>query len=99
MWPFTKRNKSETPFRSLNKQDRELMERLVIENGALAARQDALWARMRRLEGSIHGLRGGGRPPRGRDTSDETFEEFRARVLKAHPGQRGDDNGQQTGDE
>jgi len=57
--------------------------RLEIELEELRALVEATWARQRKVEGAVHGMRGANarHPSRG-GAADETIEEFRDRMIR-----------------
>ena len=61
--------------------DAKRITRLEIEVEELRTLIEATWSRQRRVEGAVHGMRGGGRPAANRG-SDESFDEFRDRMLR-----------------
>jgi len=56
--------------------------RLEIELEELRALVEATWARQRKVEGAVHGMRGASRRHPQRDAVDETLEEFRDRMVR-----------------
>jgi len=56
--------------------------RLEIEVEDLRTLVEATWARQRKVEGAVHGMRGASRRHPQRDGVDETIEEFRERMLR-----------------
>lgn len=58
------------------------IQRLEIEIEELRALVEATWARQRKVEGTVHGMRGASRRHPQRDAVDETIDEFRDRMLR-----------------
>lgn len=61
---------------------RKRVERLEIEVEELVSKLEAVWARQRKVEGTVHGMRGANaRHPSRVAGQVETLEEFRDRML------------------
>ena len=76
---------SETPKEPEPETLRKRVQRLEIDFAEQQERQEAVWARMRKVEGFVHGHRGAdARHPQRlrRDHSEETIDEFRDRMAR-----------------
>jgi len=59
------------------------VQRLEIEVEDLVSKLEAVWARQRKVEGTVHGMRGANaRHPSRIQNVDESLEEFRDRMLR-----------------
>jgi hypothetical protein len=59
------------------------VQRLEIEVEDLVSKIEAVWARQRKVEGTVHGMRGANaRHPSRLGNADESLEEFRDRMLR-----------------
>jgi len=57
--------------------------RLEIEIEDLVSKLEAVWARQRKVEGTVHGMRGANaRHPSRLNNLDETLEQYRERMLR-----------------
>lgn len=56
--------------------------RLEIEIEEVRSLVEATWARQRKVEGTVHGMRGASRRHPQRELGDETLEEFRDRMAR-----------------
>lgn len=74
--------KSETPPEAAQPSVAKRVVRLEIELEELRALVEATWARQRKVEGAVHGMRGASRRHPQRDSVDETLEEFRERMIR-----------------
>jgi len=62
---------------------RKRVERLEIEVEELVSKLEAVWARQRKVEGTVHGMRGANaRHPSRLGNADESLEDFRDRMLR-----------------
>lgn len=84
MWFFglTKAKKPESAPEPVPPRVQERVTRLEIEVEELRALVEATWARQRKVEGAVHGMRGKAARWPGRDEDGETFEEFRGRMTR-----------------
>lgn len=71
--------KSETPPEPVPVPLQKRVVRLEIELEELRALVEATWARQRKVEGAVHGMRGASR--RHPSHEGETLDEFRARMI------------------
>lgn len=59
------------------------VQRLEIEVEDLVSKLEAVWARQRKVEGTVHGMRGANaRHPSRLANADESLEEFRDRMAR-----------------
>lgn len=61
---------------------RKRVERLEIEIEELVSKLEAVWARQRKVEGTVHGMRGADRRHPQRVNGEETLQEFRDRMAR-----------------
>lgn len=61
---------------------RKRVERLEIEVEELVSKLEAVWARQRKVEGTVHGMRGADRRHPQRVNQEETLDEFRDRMRR-----------------
>jgi len=82
-WLLTLFQKREAPPAPEPPQLRKRVERLEIEVEELVSKLEAVWARQRKVEGTVHGMRGANarHPSRVQDIN-ETLEEFRDRMSR-----------------
>jgi len=81
-WLLTRRRKPETPTPPEQPTLNKRVVRLEIEIEELRALVEATWARQRKVEGTVHGMRGANRRHPGRVPDDETIDEFRERMIR-----------------
>jgi len=86
MWPFTRQKKSETPAEPENPRVSARVARLEIELEELRTLVEATWARQRKVEGAVHGMRGAARRWPQEASGQESFEQFRERELAKRQG-------------
>lgn len=82
-WLLTLGKKPDPVPESVPESVREKVNRLEIDLEELRGLVQAVWARQRKVEGAVHGMRGASRRWPGRaDTDDETLEEYRDRMVR-----------------
>lgn len=81
-WRLTRKKKPETPPEVVPERLSATVNRLVIEVEELRLMCEATWARQRKVEGAVHGMRGASRRWPQSGTDDESIEEFRDRMVR-----------------
>jgi len=61
---------------------RKRVERLEIELEECVSKLEAVWARQRKVEGTVHGMRGADRRHPQRVNGEETLDEYRDRMAR-----------------
>lgn len=81
-WLLTGAKKRETPEEVPSERVSIRVARLEIEVEELRTLVEATWARQRKVEGAVHGARGASKRWPQRAGDDESFEEFRERMVR-----------------
>lgn len=93
-WLLTWLNGGEPPKEVCDPRTAKRIVRLEMELEELRSLVEATWARQRKVEGTVHGMRGANaRHPSRLSSADETLQEFRDRMqreglLRAAPQER-----------
>jgi len=80
-WRLTRAKKPETPAEAVPERLSTTVQRLVIEVEELRLLVEQTWARQRKVEGAVHGMRG--RDARwGKGPDGESIDDFRDRMVR-----------------